>query len=396
MDRGAWWATVHGAAKSWTWLKHFHFHADSDRERRRAFFWCSREGAEVKSRAHTHPWPRHSGQPLTSVLWLVLVTGLPLLGDRKVTRLKLTERMPMRGGAVLHNRPETRSDPGESGSCSRYLQKRRTLTPHSEIVTNNIFRCILPVLKSIRWKQSSPMLSPVFYVSLRLALGVSWWGHFLVSLVPSCSVIKSCPTLCNPMGCSLPGSSVHGILQVRVLEWVSVSFKKGSSWSNPHLLHWQVDSLPLSHQGSPRRSPIIWACRKWANEGKSLGLLATIEPHTSSGQEPLYPVCHHFTQHLIGTFKQWMDLSGSCQMPAAVGSTMSTAPQKFMTHKYSHSSSKDRTYALWSLRQCSVTPTPGSSPPETHGGISLASSPFPTVGIPTILVGKIIWVIFLL
>ena len=36
--------------------------------------------------------------------------------------------------------------------------------------------------------------------------------------------IQSCPTLCNPMDCSLPGSSVHGILQARILEWVAISF----------------------------------------------------------------------------------------------------------------------------------------------------------------------------
>ena len=35
--------------------------------------------------------------------------------------------------------------------------------------------------------------------------------------------------LCNPMDCSLPGSSVHGILQVRMLEWVAISFSRGSS-----------------------------------------------------------------------------------------------------------------------------------------------------------------------
>ena len=35
---------------------------------------------------------------------------------------------------------------------------------------------------------------------------------------------ESCPTICDPMDCSLPGSSLHGILQARVLEWVSVSF----------------------------------------------------------------------------------------------------------------------------------------------------------------------------
>ena len=37
-------------------------------------------------------------------------------------------------------------------------------------------------------------------------------------------VIQSCLTLCNPMDCSLPGSSVHGILQARILEWVAISF----------------------------------------------------------------------------------------------------------------------------------------------------------------------------
>ena len=42
-------------------------------------------------------------------------------------------------------------------------------------------------------------------------------------------VAQSCPTLCDPMDCSLRGSSVHGIFQARVLEWVSISFSRGSS-----------------------------------------------------------------------------------------------------------------------------------------------------------------------
>ena len=36
------------------------------------------------------------------------------------------------------------------------------------------------------------------------------------------------PTFCNPMDCGLPGSSVHGILQARILEWVAVPFSRGS------------------------------------------------------------------------------------------------------------------------------------------------------------------------
>ena len=42
-------------------------------------------------------------------------------------------------------------------------------------------------------------------------------------------VAQSCLTLCDPMDCSLPGSSLHGISQARILEWVTISFSKGFS-----------------------------------------------------------------------------------------------------------------------------------------------------------------------
>ena len=44
-------------------------------------------------------------------------------------------------------------------------------------------------------------------------------------------VTQLCPTLCDPMDCSPPASSVHGILQARILEWVAISFSRGSSQS---------------------------------------------------------------------------------------------------------------------------------------------------------------------
>ena len=40
-------------------------------------------------------------------------------------------------------------------------------------------------------------------------------------------VTKLCPTLCSPMNCSLPGSSVHGVFQARILEWVAIFFSRG-------------------------------------------------------------------------------------------------------------------------------------------------------------------------
>ena len=54
--------------------------------------------------------------------------------------------------------------------------------------------------------------------------------HFLcVKLKVKVLVAQPCPTLCDPIDCSPPGSSIHGILQARILEWVVVTFSRGSS-----------------------------------------------------------------------------------------------------------------------------------------------------------------------
>ena len=63
-------------------------------------------------------------------------------------------------------------------------------------------------------------------------------------------VTQSCPTLCDPMDCTLPRSSVHGIFQARVLEWVAFPFP--TQGLNPGLPHcWRI-LYQLSHKRSPR------------------------------------------------------------------------------------------------------------------------------------------------
>ena len=52
---------------------------------------------------------------------------------------------------------------------------------------------------------------------------------FTIFFLPLCLVTQSCPTVCDPTECSSPGSSVHGILQARILEWVVTSFSRGTS-----------------------------------------------------------------------------------------------------------------------------------------------------------------------
>ena len=76
---------------------------------------------------------------------------------------------------------------------------------------------------------------------------------FLVTTL--CEVAQLCPTLCDPMDCSLLCSSVHGIFQARVLEWVAISFSRRSSqprdWTPVSLFIGQT-LYCLSHQGSLR------------------------------------------------------------------------------------------------------------------------------------------------
>ena len=63
-----------------------------------------------------------------------------------------------------------------------------------------------------------------------------------------------CLTLCNLMGCSTPGSSIHGTSKGRILEWAATSFSRRSSWPrdflDPGLLNGRQILYHLSHQGS--------------------------------------------------------------------------------------------------------------------------------------------------
>ena len=76
--------------------------------------------------------------------------------------------------------------------------------------------------------------------------------------VPSCGRAKSlqsCLTLCDPLDCSPPGSSVHGIIQVRILEWVAMSSSRESSQPRDQTCVFCIGReilYLLSHQGNPR------------------------------------------------------------------------------------------------------------------------------------------------
>ena len=81
------------------------------------------------------------------------------------------------------------------------------------------------------------------------------WGNLIKCCMHSVC-IKSCQTLCDLMDCSLPGSSVHGIFQASILEWVVISSRgvfpnQGSKLLLSSLRHWLAGSPPLAPPGKP-------------------------------------------------------------------------------------------------------------------------------------------------
>ena len=67
------------------------------------------------------------------------------------------------------------------------------------------------------------------WVGAQYATGDQWRNNSRKNEESESEVAQSSPTLCNPMDCSPPGPSVHGVFQARVLEWVAISFSRGSS-----------------------------------------------------------------------------------------------------------------------------------------------------------------------
>ena len=95
--------------------------------------------------------------------------------------------------------------------------------------------------------------------SLHIYKHICLYDLLLMSIIMYmvCMPAQSHPTLCDPMDCSLLGSSVHGILQATILEWVAISFSWGCSWPrnwtgvscNSLTGRWVL--LSLSLRGSP-------------------------------------------------------------------------------------------------------------------------------------------------
>ena len=138
---------------------------------------------------------------------------------------------------------------------------------------------------------------------------------------------QSCLTLCDPVDCCLPGFSVHGIPQERILEWVAISFSRGSSWpkdqthiscisciSRRILYHWAIWEAPFFVSEDAR----IWGLRNHSFERNMcwnyLGLVPFVFTSGVSSGLTVGSGCSLMAARWQVFFPSWVlsGLTGSC------------------------------------------------------------------------------------
>ena len=142
------------------------------------------------------------------------------------------------------------------GLCS--ITQIISLISFSTLLTNIFdFGLIFCQLKTvIILKHKSNYNTPCLAVFQWLFIAFRILSKFSVSC-KSVSHSILCLALCDPMDCGLPGSSIHGIFQARILEWVAIPFSRGSSWPRDRtcVSSMQADSLQSEPPGKPSQYP---------------------------------------------------------------------------------------------------------------------------------------------
>ena len=103
--------------------------------------------------------------------------------------------------------------------------------------------------------QRQPLLLNIvsFFLGMFYAVGIYKYMYICCA-----QALRSCPTLCDPLDRSPPGSSVRGILQAGILEWVAIPFSRGSSRprDRTQVSRMQADSLPAEPLGKPKSTGV--------------------------------------------------------------------------------------------------------------------------------------------
>ena len=115
-------------------------------------------------------------------------------------------------------------------------------------------------------------------------------------------VPQLCPTLCDPMDCNLPGSSVHGILQARIPEWVAIPLSlQPRDWTQVAYIEGEWILYQLSHQESPRILEwVAYSFSRGSSRSKNWTGVSSFQADSLSEQFDL--MCFHIVFHIFLCF----------------------------------------------------------------------------------------------
>ena len=166
--------------------------------------------------------------------------------------------------------------------------------------TNHVLELSASILPHPHPNPQPPEKGDGLEIDFLLQNNVQWFNE-ACNEVCACSGVQSCPILCYPMDCNLPGSSVHEILQARILEWVAISFSNAWKWkvkvkslSRVWLLAipWIAAYQAPPSMGSSRQeycgNPQFTASQLEVEEARTYNLL--LGRRQSYGMEPLSPL----------------------------------------------------------------------------------------------------------
>ena len=141
-----------------------------------------------------------------------------------------------------HEFEQTPGDSDGQGSlacCSPWGRKELDTSEWLNNNNNSLCQCYIVEYLLLNWQKQSLIDFNIYLTTIRIntctvCVGRCVWLFKKVVVVKSWCVyaksLQSCPTLCHPMVCSSPGSTVYVILQARILEWFALPSSRGSSW----------------------------------------------------------------------------------------------------------------------------------------------------------------------
>ena len=191
-DREAWRAAAHGVAKSWTWL--------SD--------WTGLNWTQYLLQKYVNA-PCHDTQK-----------------ERKTNSCK-TSCLTVIGGLSASNRAGY--DVSPVGSSVWHSITYEVFLPKTfNHESNHAFTSDFLFTRSTGDRETNQISSQRSNDKSEMPKIFCWTTESVLKSCMCAKTLRSCLTLCDPMDCSLPGSSVHGIFQARIPEWVTISYSRGN------------------------------------------------------------------------------------------------------------------------------------------------------------------------